>query len=556
MIDALVEKSIRVLLQSNEPVTSKIISNEIGMSVSSIKHNMDYIKQVVKESGCSIQSAPGKGIWIEADEENRARLEKIINENRDKSYYYSYRKSYILSILFHNNSNYTIQIFADDLGVGKNIINRDLDDIEKWLGYFDLRLERTRNKGISIVGGEFDKRQAIIMNNTSRMDEIEIGNDKPDDIDYRISQKFYSYFKQFYPKYNIFELQEYLCEVEESLELIFDDISFEQLLEYIAVSFDRVSGGNIILEANVLNHCKVTQKQYEVAKDLIDAVSRNVLGYMSIEARCLAAEFAMYSSYGVSNTSVIKEAYYNDIARLFVKNMKKMILNKNLLINENLIEDLGLFLRKKKMSKTYQSVGSQMFKDDIKDSLPSLYALVLTNVGPLEDKTKITFTENDIAYITMLLDNAIEDIKTEISILLYTSFDYNTGKYLENKIKRQVEGIYKIKAIRKDDINKTNINKYDIVLTTSPCPIDGAIKISRKVNDKDIKLIRKIVDKYLKKQQELETYSEHMFSEDLMLLNQKFKTKKEVIENGYKIFKADCQGIAHFRSVQHPIPGS
>lgn len=564
MIDPIVEKSINVLLEKDIPITSQAIASEIGMSVSSVKHNLDYIKNVVNKSGAVLICSPGKGIWIEANEEQRARLKQIIFENRDKSYYFSFRKNYILNILFHNNSNYTISIFADDLCVGKNVIIKDLEDIERWLDNFNLKLIKTRNKGINVEGGEFDKRQAIILNNASRENEVTIKDDKPADIDYRISQKTYSYFTQIYPQYDIFELQEYLREVEMDLDLLFDDISFSQLMEYIAVSFERIKGNNFIREATILNRCRVTSKQFEVAKNLIRAVSRGDIDNIDTEANCLAAEFAIYSSYGSNeNDSVIKDAYFNQVSRVFIDRINAIISNKKILINENLIEDIGSFLRKKKMQRSYQSIRSEIFKEDIKRDLPSLYGVILTNVGPLENKLKVQFSENDVAYLTMLLDNAIEDIKIDLNVLLYTSFDYNTGKYLEKKIKKQVDNIGKIKAIRYDDLKNVEISKYDLVITTAPCPIENAYKISRRVDTVDIVKITNLVNDFKKKQQELTSCDLKVFNSELILTKQSFRRKEDVLRMGYKLMKLKgyatdgfLEGVLHREEITTTVIGN
>ncbi|MDD5791767.1 MAG: PTS sugar transporter subunit IIA [Erysipelotrichaceae bacterium] len=538
MIDAIIEKSIRVLLNADGPITTSVISRDIGMSVSSVKHNMDYIKTIVKKGGCELVSIPGKGLWIEGNDEKREQLKRLIEENRDRSFYYNYRKNYMLSILFQNNCNYTIQIFADDLSVGKNIVMQDLRTIEKWLSNFDLKLERTRNKGVYIEGEEFNIRQAIILNNASRMDEVVVKDDKPDDIDYRISQNFYSYFTQIYPQYNIFELQEYLREVEDKLDLVYDDTSFSQLLEYIAVSFDRIRMGNIIRESTILNRCRTTEQQLAVATDMIKAVTRGKMANMEYEASCLAAEIAIYNAYGSNEESVIKEAYYNEVARIFVDNIRNTIANKNLLVNEKLIEDIGILFHKKKLYKTFRVSHSSSLASDIKRQSPSLYAVVSANAAMVESQTKISFSENDIAYMTMLIDNALEDSHIDLKILLYTSFDYNTGKYLENKIKKQVEGIHRVKVIRKDDLAKIDISEYDLVFSTSPCPIEGYIKITRDVNEKDISIISEHVRKRLLSKHEILTNVTNLFDEHLILAKQKFRNKNEVLEAAGEILKS------------------
>ncbi|MDQ0360827.1 BglG family transcription antiterminator [Breznakia pachnodae] len=535
MIDALTEKTIRVLLGSDTPVTSKHIANEIGMSVSSIKHNMDYIRKVIQSSGAVLNSVPGKGFWIDAEGSQKKDLEELINQNRDKSYSFAYRRNYILDVLFKHNSNYTIQIFADDLGVGRNIILKDLELIEKWLLYFDLQVIKTRNKGVRVEGGEFNIRQAIMYNNSSRLEEVELVHPRDDErLDYRIDQRFYNYYLEVYPKSDIYRIQELLCQVEKDTDFTYDDVSFVQLIEYITVSLLRVNDGNIIIEKNILNNCRITNKDYTAAKNLLDSEVGNLQLYLSIEVRCMAAQFVLHGSYDVA-TSLIKEEYYDEIARNFVERLKGIIVNKTLFINEGLISDIGLFFQKKKMQQSYQMITGNYFRRDIKKQLPSLYGIVLANILPIETKLNIKFTENDITYFVMLIDNAMEDTIYDLKTLLITSYDYNTSKYLENKIKRSIENISISKVINSEELQTINEQDYDLIITTTPVEIERALKISRRVGTPDFTLIEKKVKEIQIEKQEIIVRNYQLFSESLIVSKFSAKRKEDVIEKGCKL---------------------
>ncbi|MDF9824349.1 activator of the mannose operon (transcriptional antiterminator) [Breznakia sp. PF5-3] len=535
MIDVLTEKTIRVLLKSDQPITSKMIATEIGMSISSIKHNMDYVRKTIQTSGAVLNSVPGKGFWIEGEVFEKQKLSELINQNHDKSYSFAYRKNYILDILFKHNSNYTIQIFADDLGVGRNIILRDLEVIEKWLQYFDLKIIKVRNKGVCIEGGEFHIRQAMMYNNSVRLEDIQLKYLRPDEIlDYRIDQRNYNYFKEVYPKVDIIEIQKLLQQVEKDTDFVYDDVSFVQLLEYISVSLMRVKDGNIILEKNILNNCKITNRDYTAAKKLFDIAIDDVQAYLSIEVRCMAAQFVLHGSYDVA-TSLIKEEYYDEIARQFVERLKNIIANKTLFINEGLISDIGLFFQKKKMQQSYQMITGNYFRRDIKKQLPSLYGIVLANILPIENKLNVKFTENDIAYFVMLIDNAMEDTIYDLKTLLITSYDYNTSKYIENKIKRSIDNINISKVVYSENINEVNPEKYDLIITTTPVPFDNVLKISRRVGTPDFALIEKRVKEIQAEKQEIIVKDYHLFSESLIIPKYNAKRKEDVIEKGCKL---------------------
>lgn len=536
MIEAISEKTIKFLLNSEEPVTSKMIALEIGMSESSIKHNMKEVRQIIAKTNAVLNSVPGKGFWIEADEKQRKTLQELINENRDKAYSFNYRRNYILDILFQENSEYTIQIFADDLGVGRNVIIKDLESIEKWLGFFDIEMIRVRNKGILIKGGEFDIRQAIIYNNTSLMDTMEMDLERPDDLDFRVSGTFYNYFSKVYLKNDIYQIQDILLNAERELDYHFEDVSFIQLMEYITVTFNRIQKGRLVLENNILNKCKIKLEEFEVAKHLIRSYIGDIQAYLSIEYRCMAAQFSLYGTYEEAvSSSFIKEEYYDYEARNFVERLQAIIVNKRILINENLINDISLLFKKKKLQKSYQIINSNYLKRDIKKHLPSLYAIVLANIQPLEHALNVKFTENDIAYFVMLIDNAMEDTIDEVRILLITSFDYNTAKYLENKIKRSIRHIKIEKVIHFEDMDKVDLDNYDIVLTTVLLDQEGIIKISRRVDTFDLDLIHKEVKRKRELKQKILTREDQLFKVDLICNGFKAKRKEDVLEKGVKL---------------------
>ena len=46
MLDITTEKIIHILLEKDEPITSKQIAKEINMSLSTVKHNMRYVREL------------------------------------------------------------------------------------------------------------------------------------------------------------------------------------------------------------------------------------------------------------------------------------------------------------------------------------------------------------------------------------------------------------------------------------------------------------------------------------------------------------------------------
>lgn len=455
MIDRMTEKTIRLLLEQKEPITTSVIANEIGVSRSSIKHNLDYVKKTLQKAGVLLNSIPGKGVWLSADDHQRKAVLQLLQENSDHSSSYNYRKKYILDVLFEYNSSYTIQLFAEELNVARNVITKDLEVLEQWLLKFDLKIVKKRNMGIGVAGGEFNIRQAILENNKEFMNEIYGSEQVPEGMDYRISEKFYNYFLEMYDDFDILYLQELLKDVEDDLEMTFTDTDYWQLMEYVAVTLRRVRKGNVIVEKNIMNKLNVNNDQYTAAKNLFDTAIHGLQAYLGLEIRCMAAQFIVFSNHGLDDE--INMEYFDAITREFLEHLKAIVANKRFVISEGLVHDVSLFIQKKKAQETFAISKRYDFRQDIKHRFPSLYGITLTTIEEVESCLKISFTDDDIAYIVMLINNAIDESDHPVNAVFISAADFHTSKYQANKIMRNVENLAISKILHYEDIKELSL---------------------------------------------------------------------------------------------------
>lgn len=537
MIDITTEKIICVLLNYQEPITSSQIAKEIGMSSSTVKHNIRFVREFVESTGASLRSIPGKGFQIICNEIQHAELEKLSNDPRNQSYSFDFRKHYILNILFQRNSNYTIQIFADDLGVNRTVISKDLELIRDFLSYFDLHLLVIKNRGVTLHGDEFNKRQAIIFENNRSYEETE-KTEAPVSLDIRVDQHFFHYFTHFYPHQDILTIQRMLQTAESTLNFNYNDVSFTQLIEYIALTLERIATGNIIHEPNILDKCRINKEQLLAAEDLINhALPSYSKQSMTHEYRCLAAQFALNGAYDRAS-STIKSDYYEEIAQQFLNKLNTIIVNQKILINESIITDLGLILQKKKLQKSYQLISGSVLIQDIKKNLPSLYGIIMANSQLLESKLHIKFSENDIAYITMLISNALEEDLMTFRIALITRKDYNTSKYLQHKIEKNIMYLNSIQLFYYDQMD-INLDDYDLVVSTvqaKELDRNNCLLISSRVDDQDINLINNRLSQIQKVKQNI-IVSSDLFHENLICLGFNARNKEEALNKGAEILQ-------------------
>lgn len=157
------EKVIRAMVDMYGFYSIEELSEMTEISISSIKRSLKDITKFIEDYDGKLLRVPKKGICMVVTDQQRENileaLDSYANGNPESFYY---RKNYILDILFNYPANYTVQLFSEELCVSRKMIEKDLKMIEEYLATFHLELSKVQNQGISIVGREFDIRQAIV----------------------------------------------------------------------------------------------------------------------------------------------------------------------------------------------------------------------------------------------------------------------------------------------------------------------------------------------------------------------------------------------------------
>ena len=526
---------IKVLLEKNKIISSKDIACSIGISESSVKHSIKYVRCFLQNYDASLVSIPGMGFRLEIDSESKDKLIEDINDEDVSSQFHN-RKFYILSILFKNKSNYTIQIFADDLNVSRHVILKDLQEIENWLDFFKIKLLRVKNKGVYIEGDEYDIRQAIIYNNNEQAEFLKKNLERPNDLDFRISHTFYNYFSKIYNT-DIYEIECILVDIETRLQFHFEDVSYIQLFEYIAVMGKRIKKGNFLTCKNSISKYEVSKSEYEIAHDVVQYYAKNLNTDLDVEAHSLAVQFQLYGVYDVAVDG--KNHFFNETIN-FLDNIQKTLVNKRIDTNNKLIENIQNVFFKKDLQSSFQAVNDRYFLKDIKKHLPYLYSIVFTNLKIIEESIGLQFIDSDVAYITMLINNCLIDINSIVNCLFITSFDENISTYQSKKITKEFPIIKIKKIINQNELEKGNLQKYDLVLTTVLLDRkEDILKISRRIDENDIKKIRTKLNKIIAEKYSLKENLHPWLKESLIEINGKLKCKDDVLKEADRILQKE-----------------
>ncbi len=521
----LVKKIIRTLLDVHDYMTADELARIVNVSVSSIKHNIKDVREELKKYDIELLSIPRKGFCLDIDNSQRAlTLQEIDNANSPDSF--SFRKNYILDTLFQYNSVYTIQLFADELYVSRSIIRKDLQYITNILERHDLTLMKKRNYGIVIEGNEFNIRQAMIEHNIKKY-SVSDSFELPEDLDRRFDSKKYSYFRNTYENIDMSKILTAVQKLEEELDITFSDDSFYQLLEYIIVSLIRMKNEKFITSQKPESSLELNESCFTAAQNLFNSILKAETAGLELESTYLAARLMVYRT--CTSNILSSNKYYKNIAKKFISGIGGVIGETTLSQKNHLIRDIAAFYEIIKFRNDYQIITWNDIHHDIKERFASLYGMCLAQLHDIEDELNVDFTQDDVAWIVLLLHNTIvETVKSKEAVLI-TASDKQTSRYMANKLMEKIMGLDVKEISHYKNFKMKKSLKPPLIITTVALNINNSAFISKEVNEDDIELIQKKIGEKFYDEIISSNIFEEVFHRELVLCDLYAKDKKDAI---------------------------
>lgn len=525
------EKVIRSMVDMYGFYSTDELSEMTGVSVSSIKHSLSDIADIIEEYNAKLLSVPRKGICLVATDEQRENileeLDSYANSNPESFFY---RKNYILDILFNFPANYTIQLFSEELCVSRKIIQKDLDFVAEYLKQFHLKLSKRKNQGIKIVGREVDLRQAMIDTWNTKYWKHAYIEELPKELDYRLSKRAFTYFSDYYSKEDILCIQKYLADSERKLGLIFVDISFCRITEYLLLSKKRIEKGKKITDSTDRIMTELDQHYIAAAKSILNKMFPEEKD-MEMEYQFLAAKLFIAKTCTVQ--ARVQDDELMELVEDYISVVFTVMQKDNTIKRRELEKQIATFLKKVKVKHDYKLIEWDDLHKDVQQNLQSIYAICLTYSFYLENKLGFVLTQDEIAWIALLIHQASIESRSEKQGILVTATDIYTTSYEAMKIENEFRNLEIVKTVH---INDYDPRKTEGKLVISTVPLkekqENAIEITKHISELDLSKIGSYMDAFTKSEQKqhvLDTVR-GTFREELILTDVKVSTKKEAIE--------------------------
>jgi len=253
------------LLDTNEIITSEVLSFETLLSVKTIRKRIRNLNEVLIKHGAKINRKQGTGINLEIFD--APGFHKFRRENMENSYRIQYQNNVISELidLLVSQSDYVkAEYLAEVLYISKTKPTQSLKDIRTILSYYDLSLESRPYYGLKIVGSEFNFRRFLTSNYVQkyqfRENEAEIYLPQIETEEKRHYQKLRDGIK------GIVEEQLHKQNYSMASNLI------DNLIDRLVITVIRIKKGMYMDTGSTIIYSEEDQEEYQLAEKIVGKI--------------------------------------------------------------------------------------------------------------------------------------------------------------------------------------------------------------------------------------------------------------------------------------------
>ncbi|AZO94402.1 PRD domain-containing protein [Halocella sp. SP3-1] len=485
-ISSRTKEILNILCNRKEYVTVKSIAREIGVSSRTILRELSKVENWLQENGYDLNKKKGTGIGLDCTDQEKDAIKNLLQLESVEDYYMpEERRFIILSELLRKQEPVKLYSFTVLTNVSEATISNDLDEIEKWLKSYKLKLIRKPGLGVYLKGSEKDIRQASINLLYENIDQKEIFR-LIQQKDYTGNKSDRDYFSKnrllgLISSDTINMLGEFIQKVEDNIGYQLADDSYVALLVHLAIALERISSGEkIIIDSDLLEQLKQTN-EYIIASGLFRAISKAFsldmpdaeIAYVAMHLRGIKGRGAFYNS-DISMTEDFR------LVKLTRKIIETAEINLGIYLEDDekllvgLVRHLEPTINRIKLGLDIRNP----FIEEIKKHYSKLYNASRVCASIIEECEKIKVPESEIAFIAMHLGAAVERKRkkpvSKYRITVACTSGIGASRLLASRINKEFENIEIVDLISTIDFDEESLRKINIDFIVSTVPITAS----------------------------------------------------------------------------------
>lgn len=495
---------VKELLSEDNFVPTKFLASKFGVSLRTIRYDLENIEYFLKENHSELVKSPRKGIMIEIKEPIEELLNKEGVSNNNVLLTNEKREMVVAIKILMADGYVTSDYIADKLLLSKSTILSVIKDINKDLEQFGILIKGRTNYGYKFVGKEKDIRRYIVNKIIPFVIENKLMNEIIKDLPFK----------------NEGEVTKIVRELEGLLELKLPEEDSTIVSLRILFFIKRNLQENIVeRDLERIKRYKSTNiyKKIELFyKTIIDKFDIKYHEEEIVHLTRILVECNTFNSI-LSNeefTSLDDETNLMDVVAEMVE-----LCYQHIQINESeveiLVNDLMLHLKGTVKRSRLHIDSENIILDQIKAKYGDVFIIAAEMGKIFENHYKICLSEDEIGFITMYICKGMENSRSNImrNILVVCNTGRGAAKLLATRIKNNIPEVNIVRVVSMIDLEVDNqLQDIDLIIST--------IKLNN-INKKVI-VVSPIITSY-----ELSSIREYLYLKDNNFINSNEKVSME-----------------------------
>ena len=472
---------INLVLNSNDEITVKDISNLYNITERSIRYDIDELNVFFQEKNnrdiIEINNNRLKILYSGNE------IEEIVRNIRVKEYFLSEneRVNILAYEIFLVKNEFILQYFTEKYNLSKTTVRYSLKELNKIVDEYSLVIDMNNNKGYKIIGSEVNIRKYMI--NILRK---YIKNTKEKNIEYNPLEKI---IQKFLKKSRIEESKNLINKILDYTEKTISDEAFETLQLFLFISQIRNENGHEI-EEDVENKIFLS-KTLEFIK--IKKILEKVKSIKEKDIYYFVDFFLGSYSYNLDYSYFLNWILIESLIDQFIKLLSDKLgvnLTEDKILRKELLNHIKpAIYRMKNKFKLTESILSE-----VKKQYMELFVKTKSSLKIISDFINLSFDEDETAFITVMIQRAVMRnnpatlFKKDTYILIVCGLGYSSSRFLYENINNRFQ-VNIIDIIPFNQLENYNyLEKADIIISTLDFKLDGidVITVNPIMNEKDI----------------------------------------------------------------------
>ena len=533
---------INLVINSNDEITVKDISNLYNITERSIRYDIDELNVFFQEKNnkdiIEINNNRLKILYSENE------IEDIVENIKEKEYFLSENERVnILSYeIFLSKNEFILQYFTEKYNLSKTTVRYSLKELNKIISEYGLVIDMNNNRGYKIIGSEINIRKYII----NILREY-IKNTKEKKIEYDPLKKI---IQKFYKKSRIEESKNTINKILDYTGKTISDEAFETLQLFLFISVIRNKNSHEI-EEDVENEIFLSKTmEFSKIREILEKIENIKEKDIHYFVDFFLGSYSYNLEYSYFLNWILIESLIDQFIKLLSDKLKVNLTEDKILRKELLNHIKPAIYRMKNKFKLTESILSE-----VKKQYMELFIKTKSSLKIISDFIDLSFDEDEAAFITVMIQRAIMRnnpstlLKKDPNILIVCGLGYSSSRFLYENINNRFQ-VNIIDIIPFNQLENYNyLKKADIIISTLDFKLDGmdVITVNTVMNEKDIlklknyglpekkskiklsellSIIKKVPDETELKKQLMRNFGENIYDD----MGEKSETGKSFVE--------------------------